>query len=233
MPTTWDNCDFMAGAGMKTISGAGAQDDAFAAFSHALRPAKERALESRRKKARSFRPNRWSIRSKKPRSFAILEAISRFEKIIIPARNAGSIDSDDVQRAKSILAELSDAAGAASIKRVSRLLDSVRDVIESLGLEVALAEAEASVRQGNVDSALAIVFDRLDNAFVSGAFCHVDQWLAGMAIDDVSSDVLIGILAASLPAKRELRQRHDFVARVVESLERRGLSEDGLLTGLD
>ena len=92
-----------------------------------------------------------------------------------------------------------------------------------------LTEAKSLEEKGNLDGALAIIFDRLDQAFTSGMFEEADQWLKEIRHQSLSPDLLVGILAASLPAKDKLPSRSHLWRRAKETLA----NEKHLLTGLE
>ncbi|MBC7818835.1 MAG: hypothetical protein IAG10_18245 [Planctomycetaceae bacterium] len=88
-------------------------------------------------------------------------------------------------------------------------------------------------RQGQVDAALDVIFARVDEMFRQGLFSECDALLRRIPAGDYSTDVLLGLLTATLPAKSCLQARPDFYLRTEAEIQRRGEMEPGLLTGLD
>ncbi len=86
---------------------------------------------------------------------------------------------------------------------------------------------------GNHDAALDILYDKIDGLLRSERFDEVDQLLSNIDVDDLSPDLLLGILTASLPAKSKLPSRTVFFEKVETSLKDRGIWEDNLLVGLE
>ncbi|HWD18547.1 MAG TPA: hypothetical protein VHB20_04665 [Verrucomicrobiae bacterium] len=85
---------------------------------------------------------------------------------------------------------------------------------------------------GQVDSALDLVYDYIDNLLTNSEFNRVNSILRNVALADASSDVLLGLLTSTLPARRKLWSRSRFYNDVELEFRRRGEWEEGLLTGL-
>lgn len=86
---------------------------------------------------------------------------------------------------------------------------------------------------GQVDAALDLIFERVDEMFVNGRFEECDRVLQSVPVSEYTADTLIGLLTATLPAKSRLKSRPDFFAKVESVLKGRGEMEPGLLTGLE
>ena len=93
--------------------------------------------------------------------------------------------------------------------------------------------ANRLAEQGRVDAALDLIFARVDESFRSGEFSDCDQLLQRLSVGDYETDVLLGLLTATLPARSLLPSRPDFFLRAEAEIQRRGEMEPGLLTGLD
>ncbi|MFM9962764.1 MAG: hypothetical protein ACKV2Q_16260 [Planctomycetaceae bacterium] len=93
--------------------------------------------------------------------------------------------------------------------------------------------ANRLAEQGRVDAALDLIFARVDETFRRDEFSDCDQWLQHLVVGDYSTDVLLGLLTATLPARSLLPSRPDFYSRTELEIQRRGEMEPGLLTGLD
>ena len=87
-------------------------------------------------------------------------------------------------------------------------------------------------RDGLPDSALDLIYDRVDELL------HGAEWSACAAVlDDIdvskcSTDILLALLTATLPAKSRIPSRGGFLERVGRELRARGENEDRLLAGL-
>lgn len=88
-------------------------------------------------------------------------------------------------------------------------------------------------RNHRLESALDLLYDRVSHLLRSGRFDQLDFELAQITVEETSTDILLGILTATLPGRGRLRQRPDFFETVQEALVQRGELEDGLLTGLE
>lgn len=84
----------------------------------------------------------------------------------------------------------------------------------------------------NLDAALDIIFDEVDEMLLAGEYDRVNRLLAEMSTDAIPVELLIGVLTATLPARNQLPNRASFLARVEQTLRDRGELEDGLLGGL-
>lgn len=93
--------------------------------------------------------------------------------------------------------------------------------------------ANRLAEQGRVDAALDLIFARVDETFRRGDFADCDHLLRRLAVADYSTDILLGLLTATLPARSLLASRPDFYSRTEDEIQRRGEMEPGLLTGLD
>jgi hypothetical protein len=102
------------------------------------------------------------------------------------------------------------------------------------------AEPESFVRrarrldaQQQTDAALDLIYDSVDELLRSNRFSELDAIIARVAADDCSTDVLLGLLTATLPARSKLPSRKHFFRAVNRSLKTRPEYEDGLLAGLE
>ena len=93
--------------------------------------------------------------------------------------------------------------------------------------------ANRLAEQGRVDAALDLIFARVDETFRRGDFFDCDHQLQHLAVGDYNTEVLLGLLTATLPARSLLPSRPDFYSRTEAEIFRRGEMEPGLLTGLD
>jgi hypothetical protein len=88
-------------------------------------------------------------------------------------------------------------------------------------------------KAGHRNAAMDLVFDRIDELMRNSQFTLLDSILGSVSIGDMSVDVLLGILTATLPARGQLALRPAFFKATDGELRRRGEYEDGLLTGLE
>ncbi len=96
-----------------------------------------------------------------------------------------------------------------------------------------LINANRLDRAGHRNAAMDLLYDRIDEMMRMNQFDRLDAVLGEALVDDLSIDVLLGTLTATLPARRRLRSRPDFLNRTALVLRARGEYEEGLLTGLD
>lgn len=87
--------------------------------------------------------------------------------------------------------------------------------------------------KGHVDAALDLIYDSIDEMLLHGNFAEVDMLLSDAPVNDLSVDLLLGLLTATLPARSKLTHRLDFLNQTRASLCERGELEEGLLSGLE
>ncbi len=87
--------------------------------------------------------------------------------------------------------------------------------------------------QRRTDEALDLIYDSVDQLLRSNQFPELDAVIAGVAVDECSTDLLLGLLTATLPARSKLPARKDFFRAIDRSLKTRREHEDGLLTELE
>jgi hypothetical protein len=87
--------------------------------------------------------------------------------------------------------------------------------------------------RNQVDAALDEVFEGFDLLFREGRMDEANELLKLVSIEDVSTDLLGGILTATLPAGDQLPHRAQFFTLVEKELADRGELEEGLLSGLE
>ena len=67
----------------------------------------------------------------------------------------------------------------------------------------------------------------------AGRLVEIDHALAKAEIKDLSDDILIGLLTATLPVRSKLPSRKRFCEDVERTIKERGTWENGLLVGLE
>lgn len=88
-------------------------------------------------------------------------------------------------------------------------------------------------KHGHTDAALDLIYDAADDMMARGDFGRLDELLRDADVDQMSVDVLIGLLTATLAGKSRLPSRKNLFDRIVNRLESRGEMEEGLLVGLE
>jgi len=88
-------------------------------------------------------------------------------------------------------------------------------------------------RRGQTDAALDLIYDQIDTLLRSGDLPRIDAVLQRADVNSLSTDLLLGLLTATLPARTRLASRRGFFNRVEAVLRKRGDWEDGLLNGLE
>jgi len=86
---------------------------------------------------------------------------------------------------------------------------------------------------GNTDIALDLIYDAVDRLMRDHHYDRLDSMLAGTSVRDISVDVLLGLLTATLPARRHLPSRRKLFREGEQVLKERGEYEEGLLVGLE
>lgn len=104
---------------------------------------------------------------------------------------------------------------------------------ESLGTESFIIRANRLAFIGSIQAALDIIYDYVDELLCNGEFSKLDEELSAVDTKDISVDILIGILTATLPAKNKLLSREHLFKSVKQVLIVRGEYEDDLLLGLE
>jgi hypothetical protein len=96
-----------------------------------------------------------------------------------------------------------------------------------------LSSAMSLEASGDVDAALDVIFNSVDSLFFSENFQKVEQVIEALDPDILSTELLLGIMIATLAATSRLAGRRKFVACAAESISARGEMEEGLLDGLE
>jgi hypothetical protein len=118
------------------------------------------------------------------------------------------------------------------VERVTRFLAKEKVEAESPVVSF-LEQAKRLAQRGQIDSALDIIYDQVDELLLAGEFHQVDDLLASATPEQLSIDLLLALLTSTLPAKSKLSNRSAFFRRVEDALQSRGELRDGLLIGLD
>ncbi len=86
---------------------------------------------------------------------------------------------------------------------------------------------------GRTDAALDLIYDSTDQMLREAQFDEIDLLLSQLSVKDLSTDMLLGLLTATLPARSRLSRRGAFFLDVKKILRDRQELEEGLLTGLE
>ena len=95
-----------------------------------------------------------------------------------------------------------------------------------------VSTAQYLASSGNIDSALDIIYKNIDQLFKEGAFSRVNAIFKTMPPVALSVDIILGLLTASLPARRRLADREEFAKEAERVLHDRGEWERNLFVGL-
>jgi hypothetical protein len=78
-----------------------------------------------------------------------------------------------------------------------------------------------------------LIYDRIDELMRRDQLPALDALLQSAPADELTVDVLLALLTATLPVKKRLTSRPELFHRTESVLRERGEYEDGLLTGLE
>jgi len=87
-------------------------------------------------------------------------------------------------------------------------------------------------KDGLPDSALDLIYDRVDELLHGAEWPACAAILDGVNVSECSTDILLALLTATLPAKGRIPSRGGFFERVGRELRVRGEHEGRLLAGL-
>lgn len=85
----------------------------------------------------------------------------------------------------------------------------------------------------SIDEQLDDIFDQCNSLFDQSKFEECDRILSKVPIEETGTDLLLGYLTATLPARRSLPYRPEFYRKTEEIIRKRGEWEEGLLNGLE
>jgi hypothetical protein len=96
-----------------------------------------------------------------------------------------------------------------------------------------LDQSQRLAEYNQIDAALDIVYDQIDEMLLAGKFEDLDELLAEVYPGGLALEVSLAVLTATLPARLRLANRATFYTRVESTLRERGELRDGLLVGLE
>lgn len=96
-----------------------------------------------------------------------------------------------------------------------------------------LNDAIEMERQGNLRGSLATIYRRVDELMREAMLDALDEEITSVPAEKIGTDVLIGLLTATLPAKRKLPSRPQLFRSTLQLLKARGHFEPGILDGLE
>jgi len=121
-------------------------------------------------------------------------------------------------------------------QRLERFLqEPTAEVIDAreTSCETFILRAQRLDSQRRTDAALDLIYDSIDGMMRKGEFSRLNLLLPQLNVNDLSADILLGLLTATLPARSRLSCRKEFYCDAEASLRDRDELEDGLLTGLE
>lgn len=95
-----------------------------------------------------------------------------------------------------------------------------------------VSEAIKCEEAGNLRGALRSIYENAERLMQFGLFSELDAELASSDLERAGTDLLLGILTATLPRKSMLPSRKRLFRETKRILKRRGHYERGLLSGL-
>ena len=96
-----------------------------------------------------------------------------------------------------------------------------------------LSNAIEMDRQRNIRASLAIIYRRVEEMMRESMMEALDEEIASVPAEEMGTDVLLGLLTATLPVKRKLRSRPQLFRSTLKLLKTRGHFEPGVLDGLE
>src|SRR5205085_1635394 len=92
-----------------------------------------------------------------------------------------------------------------------------------------VARANRLDRHGHRNAAMDLLYDHIDELMHTGHFEALDTILQRVSVRELSVDVLLGVLTATLPAKSRLSSRVELFRQTEAMLKEHGEWEEGLL----
>jgi len=96
-----------------------------------------------------------------------------------------------------------------------------------------VADAQRLLEKGNANAALDLIYDRIDAMMRLRQWSRLNSILFEVRVVDLSPDILLSLLTATLPARSRLPARGGLFGRIEQSLKQRGDYEKDLLIGLE
>ena len=125
-----------------------------------------------------------------------------------------------------------EAFGEVITAESERLTSDFEKQSTSARTESFILRAQRLDNHGRTDAALDLIYDSIDDLMRNEEFPRLDSILARISITDLSTDILLGILTATLPAKSRLPARAELFNAIEQTIQQRGEYEEGLLIGL-
>jgi hypothetical protein len=100
-------------------------------------------------------------------------------------------------------------------------------------LEVQLSRAIELDKQGKELAALRLLYPEIEAKLRSGEFDECDALLRGVKPEDLSVNLILGLLSATFPGSHKLPARGEFFKRAWRVVEHRGRDADKLLSKLE
>ena len=83
-----------------------------------------------------------------------------------------------------------------------------------------LKDVYTNIDAGNTDDAMDMLFDRLDDMFLTGMFGVADALLSHIDVDRLDTTMCVAVLATTFCAKDRLKARAHLVRRVEKRLKK-------------
>jgi hypothetical protein len=96
-----------------------------------------------------------------------------------------------------------------------------------------LQRAQRLETMGSTGSALDLIYDGVDQLMRTGKFRELEATVSAMNASGFSTDLLLGMLTATLPVKNRLPSRAKLFRDTENILRQRGEYDQGLLIGLE
>ena len=96
-----------------------------------------------------------------------------------------------------------------------------------------LRDAVTLEREGDLRGSLGIIYRRVDEFVRESMLEALDEEISSVPAEEIGTDVLLGLLTATLPVKRKLASRPQLFKATLKLMKARGHFERGILDGLE
>lgn len=96
-----------------------------------------------------------------------------------------------------------------------------------------LRNAVTLEREGDLRGSLGIIYRRVDEFARESMLEALDEEISSVPAEEIGTDVLLGLLTATLPVKRKLASRPQLFKATLKLMKARGHFERGILDGLE
>ncbi len=95
-----------------------------------------------------------------------------------------------------------------------------------------ISHANRLAATGEIDAALDLIYDQVDALLLKSEFGEIDSLLSQLNPEEISVDIMLGLLTSTLPPTTKLRNRRAFFLSVEREIKAREEWEPGILVGL-